>query len=231
MHPTIPAAASPLTLGLVTGAPRPAVVLAAFPTALYLGLPEHSSVLPVVTHDALVLPTAVRLPDPGPRDRGVTAGDVVTIGGHEVALPEHGIRVVRSWRPRRVTSGAARPGRFDWRPLLADVGRGEGLTPRADDVLCGALLMARALGITLPEALPVERTTSLSASLVVAASNGYAVSCVVDHVTIAVAGCAHLTRTRERVLAIGHTSGKALLEGIDLVLSTANSPLLEGIPS
>lgn len=231
MHPRIPAAASPLTLGLVTGARRPAVVLAAFPTALYLGLPDHAAVLPVVTSDALILPTAVRLPTPGPRDWGVMAGDEVTVGGYVVSLPTHGIRVVRSWRPRPVATGAPRGEALDWEPLLDEVGRGEGLTPRADDVLCGALLAARALGIALPDSLPLARTTSLSASLLVAARDGYAVSSVVDHVTAAVAGSAVITRTRERVLAIGHTSGEALLEGLDLVLNVTNSPLPEGIPS
>lgn len=206
-------------------------MLAAFPTALYLGLPDHSAVLPVVTSDALILPTAIRLPTPGPRDWGVRAGDVVTVGGYVVSLPSHGIRVVRSWRPRHVATGAPRADRFDWAPLLAEVGRGEGLTPRADDVLCGALLAARALGLALPDVLPLERTTSLSASLLVAANAGYAVSCVVDHVTDAVAGVADLTLTRERVLAIGHTSGEALLAGVDLALNLVNSPLPEGIPS
>lgn len=229
---TIPAAASPLTLGLVTGRCRSAVVLAAFPTALYLGLPDHSSVLPVVTSDALVLPTAVRLPGPGPHDWGVAPGDVVAVGGGVVALPAHGIRVVRSWRPRRVATSLSSPVRFDWTHLLAEVGRGEGLTPRADDVLCGALLAARALGIARPDVLPVERTTSLSASLLLAASDGYAVPALVDHVTNAVAGSADLTRTRELVLAIGHTSGEALVEGVELVLhAVASSPLPEGITS
>lgn len=231
MHPRIPAAASPLTLGLLTGALRPAVVLGAFPTALYLGLPGHASVLPVVTSDALVLPTALRLHTPGARDWGVVVGDVVRVGGHVVSLPAYGIRVVRSWRPRQVTAAPDRSDTLDWAPLLADVGRGEGLTPRADDVLCGALLAARALGLALPEALPLERTTSLSASLLVAASKGYAVSSVVDHVTAAVAGSPDAGRTREHVLAIGHTSGEALLEGVDRILSFAHSPLPEGIPS
>lgn len=230
MQPRIPAAASPLTLGLVAGPPRTAVVLAAFPTALYLGLPEHACVLPVVTSDALVLPTAVRLAVPGPFAWGVAPGDVVTVGGDVIALPTHGIRVVRSWRPRRVATGPTSRVRVDWSDLLADVGRGEGLTPRADDVLCGALLAARALGIARPDVLPVERTTSLSASLLIAASDGYAVSAVVDHVTHAVAGSTDLRRTRELVHAIGHTSGEALLEGVEVVLDLANSPLPEGIP-
>ena len=211
-------------------------MLAAFPTALYLGLAAHASVLPVVTADALVLPTAVRLADSGPHDWGVEAGDVVTLGGDVVALPGHGIRVVRSWRPRRVTTGRSNRATMDWVPLLADIGRGEGLTPRADDVLCGALLAARALGMSLPATLPLERTTSLSASLLEAAHAGYAVPAVIDHLAAVVAGSTDTgstdaASTRERVLAIGHTSGAGLLEGIDLVRNTANCPLPEGIPS
>lgn len=233
--PTIPAAASPLTQPFVAGPPRPAVVLAAFPTALYLALADddakHADVVPVVTSDALVLPTAVRLAEPGPHDWGVAPGDVLTIGGDAIALPSHGIRIVRSWRPRRVTTGHANAAAFDWSPLLADLGRGEGLTPRADDVLCGALLAARTLGVALPGELPVRRTTSLSASLLVAAHAGYAVSAVVDHVTNAVTGSTDVNRTRELVLAIGHTSGAGLLEGIDQMLHHANCPLSEGIPS
>jgi len=235
VHPRIPAAASPLTRILVAGPHRPAVVLAAFPTALYLALSDdrahHTDVLPVVTADALILPTAIRLAQPGPHHWGVVPGDVVTVGGDAIALPNHGIRIVRTWRPRQVATGSPNATVVDWHPLLADLGRGEGLTPRADDVLCGALLAARALGIAAPDEIPVQRTTSLSASLVVAARAGYAVSAVVDHVTHVVAGSADACRTRERVLAIGHTSGAGLLEGVDRVLNFARCPLPEGIPS
>lgn len=231
MLPTIPAAASPLTLDLVTGPSQQAVVLAAFPTALYLGLPEHARVLPVVTSDALVLPTAIRLAESGPYDWGIEPGDIVTLGGRVVTLPSSGIRIVRSWRPRQVAAARPTSATVDWQPLLANIGRGEGLTPRADDVLCGALLVARALGMSLPSTLPVDRTTSLSASLLQAAHAGYAVSAVIDHVTAAVARSTDAERTREQVLTIGHTSGAGLLEGIDQVLHIAHCPLLEGIPS
>lgn len=211
------------------GRPRSAVVLAAFPTALYLGFEEHSAVLPVVTSDALVLPSALRLADPGPFDWDVEPGDMVPVGRGLLALPSHGIRAVRTWRPRRVTGGDPSEVGFDWMPLLADVGRGPGLTPSADDVLCGALLAARALGIDLPTSLPLRRTTSLSASLLSAAHDGYAVACVADHVTHAVVGSPLAATTREEVLAIGHTSGEALLQGIDELINTANTPLPERI--
>lgn len=230
----IPAAAPPLTRQLA-GPLRPAVVLAAFPSALYLALSDeaaaHTDVVPVVTNDALVLPTALRVAERSPHAWGVIPGDVVMLGGDEIVLPTHGIRVVRSWRPRRVATAAPNASTLDWRTLLADVGRGEGLTPRADDVLCGALLAARGLGVALPATLPLERTTSLSASLLVAAHDGYAVSCVIDHVTAVVAGSDDAERTRAQVLGIGHTSGAGLVEGIDLVLHAATSPQPEGIQS
>ena len=85
-----------------------------------------NAVVAVVTSDALVLPTAILLATPSPHPWGVGPGDVVRVGGDVVALPAHGIRVVRSWRPRRVAAAAPRAVTLDWQPLLADVGRGEG---------------------------------------------------------------------------------------------------------
>lgn len=232
MDTTIPAAASPLTHGLVTGPARPAVVLAAFPSAVYLGLEGRSAVLPIVASDALVLPTSLRLAVSGPVAWGVEPGDIVTVGGGMVTMARHGIRVVRTWRPRQVATGAPVPAAVDWAGLLADVGRGPGLTPRADDVLCGALLAARAFGVARPDELPLARTTSLSASLLVAAQGGYAVSCVVDHMDHVLAGSPDAEVSRSAVLAIGHTSGAGLLEGIELVtycVNTVNTPLPERI--
>ena len=64
-HPSAPAdwpaAASPLVAEALQAPPRPARVLAAFPTALYLQLDRHELVLPVLAEDALRLPTGLRL--------------------------------------------------------------------------------------------------------------------------------------------------------------------------
>ena len=133
------------------------------------------------------------------------------------------------------------------------VGAGHGLTPSGDDALCGVLLAlasvdhpdaVRALGTLTAEVRPaLGRTTSLSASLVVAAASGYAVPDVVRLVTL-LAGAGSTGRSDmaetgshaapggpirpvdprpghtayaiavERVLAIGHSSGRDLLSGV-----------------
>ncbi len=99
----VPGAASPLTRAVLTGPSRPGLVLASFPTALYLSVGEHHEVLPVVASDALMLPTAARLSAPG-RDLvwGVDPGDKVTVGRSGIRLPGWRVRLVREWRPARV---------------------------------------------------------------------------------------------------------------------------------
>jgi hypothetical protein len=133
------------------------------------------------------------------------------------------------------------------------VGVGRGLTPSGDDALCGVLLTLAA--IDAPEVRharaavvaavrgALSRTTSLSAALLVAAGEGYAVPDVARLVTL-VAGAGPLGRSdraeptpgassagsirpvgptpetcdltdlTERVLAIGHSSGRDLLSGV-----------------
>ena len=99
----VPGAASPLTRAVLAGPSRPGLVLASFPTALYLSVGEHHEVLPVVASDALMLPTAARLSAPG-RDLvwGVDPGDTVTVGRSGIRLPGWRVRLVREWRPARV---------------------------------------------------------------------------------------------------------------------------------
>ncbi|SDP32069.1 Protein of unknown function [Pedococcus dokdonensis] len=148
---TWPAAVSERSADLVHGAPRPATVLAAFPSALYLQVGGHADVLPVVTRGGLRLPTALtvgtHLPTVG---WGAQPGDRVVVGAGAVVLPAVSIRAVRTWRPRRTTSrlpsgpssllpsGAAAPDapwgevRLPWRPTaralvetLRETARGE----------------------------------------------------------------------------------------------------------
>ena len=94
---------------MLNGPSREASVLATFPTVLYLSVGEHHEVLPLLASDALMLPTAVRLSAPF-RDFGwgfgwgVKPGDIVTIGRSEIRLPGWRIRLVREWRPSRVTA-------------------------------------------------------------------------------------------------------------------------------
>jgi Protein of unknown function (DUF2877) len=85
------------------GPPREGLVLARFPTALYLSVGRHHEIVPVVASDALLLPTATRLSAPASDvDWGVEPGDPVSVGGSGIRLPGWRVRAVREWRPARV---------------------------------------------------------------------------------------------------------------------------------
>ena len=107
----LPAAASALTADLLGGRAVAATVLGVHGPALYLDVAGR--VLPVVTSDAVPLPTALRLGSragavpggAGPSGRdpwGVAVGDPVLVGEGLVALPGADLVVTRTWRPARV---------------------------------------------------------------------------------------------------------------------------------
>jgi hypothetical protein len=96
------------------------------------------------------------------------------------------------------------------------IGRGDGLTPYGDDVLCGWLAVTRAAGIETPEVDDRVRslaatTTLLSATLLECAMAGEAVPEFVAWL----AG----TGPVEAVERIGHSSGRGLVEGARLALT------------
>lgn len=105
------------------------------------------------------------------------------------------------------------PGAVD---VAALVGRGDGLTPYGDDVLCGWLAVTRGAGIATPDVDTAVRalagtTTLLSATLLDCAMAGE----VVPEFAAWLAG----TGPVEQVERIGHSSGRGLLEGARLALS------------
>ncbi len=115
-------------------------------------------------------------------------------------------------------AAAVLAGRADgatWAPL---VGAGPGLTPSGDDALCGALLVLHAWGrgveaAALAPAYP--RTTALSAALVGAARQGYALPQAVTLVDAVLAGNVPAAQHHlPAVLAIGHSSGRDLVAGL-----------------
>lgn len=255
----VPGAGSPLSRALLAGPSRHGLVLAAFPTALYLSVGEHHEVLPVLASDALMLPNGTRLSALG-RDVvwGVEPGDPVTIGRSGIRLPHWRVRVVREWRPAqvRVVPTLPDPGTLSGQadllschasePELVDrasavfraarrgdeaavsrvvrglIGAGQGLTPSGDDALCAVLLVLGGIGdpaaVTLLGAAVADRwtrTTSLSASLLDAARQGYAVPELVALVGCALGG--NLVGAHESLtsaLAIGHRSGADLVAGL-----------------
>jgi len=255
----VPGAGSPLTQTVVAGPWQHALVLASFPTALYLSVGAHHEVLPVVTSDALMLPTAVRL-SAAARDLawGVQPGETVTVGRSEIRLPGLHIRVVREWRPARVrpAPSLAEPGLLSEladmlsthvrTPELMDratavcraarsgddaevrrgtrhlLGAGLGLTPSGDDLLCSVLLVLCGVGDPAPIALlgaAVQdrwaATTSLSASLLEASRQGYAVPEVAALVECALRGdVGGARKALTSALSIGHSSGQDLVAGV-----------------
>jgi hypothetical protein len=255
-----PAAVSERSTALVSREPRPARVVAAFPSALYLlvdvdtGGLSHRPVLPVVAHGGLRLPTAVTLATEVPGgDWGVQPGETVVVGDGRIHLPGAVVAGVRTWRPRRTpTATAGLPasavavladlpqgslrdaadalvaelvsGRDATARVAALVGAGPGLTPSGDDALCGILLSLRLAGpravlhaAALWEAvrLRLPATSSLSASLLAEAAQGYAVPPVVQLGEALVAGApARVLARIAEVAAIGHSSGEDLLAGM-----------------
>jgi len=102
------------------------------------------------------------------------------------------------------------------------VGRGDGLTPLGDDLLCGWLALHRAAGVTTPEidaavlAL-LHRTTLLSATLLDCALHGEVLPQFAAYV--AALGTPHEPTAAAALAAVGHTSGAGLLHGAHLALT------------
>lgn len=108
--------------------------------------------------------------------------------------------------------------------LAAVIGLGPGLTPSGDDAVAGALLTLHGLGLGSGLATAVialaDRTTALSASLLAAAADGFAVPEVVAFVTAVLGGDEErVAGTRHTVESIGHWSGRDLIAGVATALA------------
>lgn len=204
-------------------------MLAVLPGVLYLGLDvgPAAEVLPVEDPRGAGLPTALRAAS-YVDGWGVAAGETVVVGDGAVHLPVP-LGAVRTWRPPRVRAVESGPLP---RRLLVDAaeetGLGPGLTPEADDVLCGLLLVARATGSPTAELVGGlrGRTTDLSWSLIRAAAAGHGVAAVVRAADLLLAGHPLAPAQRDAVIALGHTSGAALLRGLCLGVAA----LTDGLP-
>jgi len=204
------------------------------------GAPELP-VLCLVTHGAVRLPGAVvtaRLPGNG---RLVLAGDGVL----EEAASSW--RVTRWWNPPRPEGLASRvtvteqvrppagcpvpPTSYDGLEPAALVGAGPGLTPAGYDLLAGALVTARATGDPrlaswrerTRAALAERATTAVSRGLLHHALDGYATPELAEFLTALCTGAA-TAGPRGRLLAVGHSSGHALLAGVLYTLTTRELP-------
>jgi hypothetical protein len=113
---------------------------------------------------------------------------------------------------------SARASRLSLTPaeVASMIGRGDGLTPYGDDVVCGWLAVHRAAGIATPEvdaALVDPPTTLLSATLLDCASHGEVIP------EFAAWLAARDERSAAVLERVGHSSGRGLLEGARRALS------------
>jgi hypothetical protein len=108
----------------------------------------------------------------------------------------------------------------------AMVGGGDGLTPYDDDVLCGWLAVHRAAGVATPEVdarvrAATHRTTALSAALLDCAAHGEVVPQFAAWVRAL--GTPDEAGREADLARIGHSSGRGLLEGARLALTSLTS--------
>jgi hypothetical protein len=123
-------------------------------------------------------------------------------------------------RPRG-TGLVAVPARIDAGTVADLVGRGDGLTPLGDDVLCGWLAAHRAAGVPTPAVdhavlLALPRTTTLSATLLECALAGEVADLAADY--LRALGTPRAGVARSALTSLGHTSGTGLADGIDLAV-------------
>ncbi len=113
-----------------------------------------------------------------------------------------------------------------WLPAL--IGRGEGLTPLGDDLVCGWLGAHRAAGTATPDVdravrALMPRTTPLSAELLDCALHGEVLPQFAAY--LSALGTPAEPAAAAALLAVGHTSGAGLLHGARLALAALAHPI------
>lgn len=180
---------------------------------------------------SVCLPEAVRLP-------GSLVVPILPVPGPAAVVegrfrsPRQLWTVGRWWRPSRPRRYAAAQGAQsatggDLAPHQL-IGSGPGLTPAGDDVVAGALVAAYAFSDTRRSlwvretraALDADRTTVVSHALLHHALDGYATPQLASYIDALGTG-RDRAETRGALLAVGHTSGAALVHGVDLVVFPA----------
>jgi hypothetical protein len=166
----------------------------------------------VVSRRATAVPCALRAAtDTLPEIRWARL-DTGVLHLDDVALPVGRVVEVRVPTIRTlVTTPAPAPG-----DVGAMVGRGDGLTPYDDDVLCGWLAVHRAAGVATGEVdaavrACLDRTTLLSATLLDCAMHGEVIPEFGRW--LGAVGTAAEPALAGTLAAVGHTSGRGLLQG------------------
>ncbi len=204
----IPVSAAPRVVAhLQSVGDSEAPVLHRGPDAVYVDVAGRC--VGVVGTRATAVPCALRsvlerLPDVV---RASVRGGVLHLDHQPLAVG----RMVDVTVPRLRASGG--PGSIDVAEL---VGRGDGLTPYGDDVLCGWLAVHRAAALATPEVdatvmALAPTTTLLSATLLDCAMHGEVIPEFAAW--LAALGTDAEPRATEVLVRVGHSSGRGLLEG------------------
>lgn len=202
----IPVSAPPRVRSHLAGAPDgPAPVLHRGRDAVYVEVAGRC--VGVVGTRATAVPCALRT--------ALDALDVTTAHLAEGVLHLDGEplvvgRIVDVSVPRIAPRAVAAPPPGD---VARMVGRGDGLTPYDDDVLCGWLATHRAAGVPTPDVdaavrAALHRTTLLSETLLDCAMHGE----VIPEFAAWLAAPDDPDRT-VALAAVGHTSGRGMLQG------------------
>lgn len=229
----------------LAGADGELIVLGAFPTAVYLQLPRSAMVLAVLSADAVRLPiglvlsarsTALALASV--TEARLRRGELELPGLRILARPDRSAALHPAGRPaqlpglRRLAAGTS----IGLPPALVAglgtdpgvvaglIGRGPGLTPAGDDLLCGLLAGSVLFGVDAEDvrhavldelASRPRATTSLSAALLRRAVAGEGIE-QLSMLGQALCGTdpALLARAWAALCAVGHSSGAALGAGL-----------------
>lgn len=113
-------------------------------------------------------------------------------------------------------AGQARDVAADGAAWTTLAGAGPGLTPSGDDAICGVLLVGFGWGVPAADlSAALTRTTALSAALIEAAAQGYAIPEAVAVADAVVQGdVQRLVPALPALQDVGHTSGCDLLAGM-----------------
>jgi hypothetical protein len=240
---SIPVSAPPRVRDLIRSAPDgPVSIVHAGPHAVYVALdgPEGTRCVGVLGRDAAQVPcglrTRIRGFDSWQCDSAYVAGGTLHVDhiplkvGRTVAVqvPTFG----RGTIPRQTASPATATAtpqavvvglvpRGTAATVRRLMGRGPGLTPLGDDVLCGWIATQRWAGVPTPEVddavrAGLHRTTLLSATLLDCALQGEVLPELGQF--LAAVGTESEPRRSAELRAVGATSGAGLLRGARLAL-------------
>jgi hypothetical protein len=201
----VAASAPPRVAARLRAAPDgPVQVLHRGPDAVYVEV--SGACVGVVGTRATAVPCALRLGSPlVPTAASASVrGGVLHLDGSPLVVGRYvDVRVPRlQARGSRLSLGAEE--------VAGLIGRGDGLTPYGDDVVCGWLAVHRAASIPTPDvdaALVDPPTTLLSATLLECAQHGEVIP------EFAAWLAARDERSAAALERVGHSSGRGLLEG------------------